>query len=228
MSFISIIIIINVYSTEFILGLVLGGMIIMMWRIGVWIHRSTFHPELMCRLSDVCRYLFSPENNNQELWRPEQVIVDNSSRPPLNYDDGQCAICLGPHVKKSRTACGHVFCMKCLILWSQIKLECPTCKQSFDTTTCKRIKFPSDTLLLYTTYQFPAPDRSRMNMRHIFIEMLLIVLLPAALIGWTIYFAIGWLILKVLNHAASSQSILQYLTFSTVANLHGAVPLTGR
>ena len=48
--------------------------------------------------SDVCRYLFSPaENNNQELWRPEQVlIVDNdSSSPPLNYDDGQCAICLG-------------------------------------------------------------------------------------------------------------------------------------
>ena len=86
MSFISIIIIINVYSTEFILGLVLGGMIIMMWRIGVWIHRSTFHPELMCRLSDVCRYLFSPENHNQEIWRPEQVIVDNSS-PPLNYDD---------------------------------------------------------------------------------------------------------------------------------------------
>ena len=70
----------------------------MMWRIfEVWIHRSTFHLELMCRLSDVCRYLFSPENNNQELWRPEQVlIVDNdSSSPPLNYDDGQCAICLG-------------------------------------------------------------------------------------------------------------------------------------
>ena len=122
------------------LGLVSGGMIIMMWRIfEVWIHRSTFHLELMCRLSDVCRYLFSPENNNQELWRPEQVIVDNSS-PPLNYDDMDSApfvwVLTGRHVKKSRTACGHVFCLKCLILRSQIKLECPTCKQSFDTTTC--------------------------------------------------------------------------------------------
>lgn len=202
----------------------MGGIVILTWRIGVWIYRSPFYSVLMCRMSDAVRFLFSSEFNNQE-WKPQLLIVDDSS--PLNYDDGQCAICLGPHVKKSRTTCGHVFCSKCLVQWSRIKLECPTCKQSFN-STCKR-NDSSDNFRFYTSSnRFPSPDGSRINIRHIFIEMLLIVLLPAALIGWTLYFAIGWLIFKALNHAASSQTILQYLTFSTVASLHGAVPLTGR
>lgn len=48
-----------------------------------------------------------------------------------NYDDGQCAICLGPHVNKSQSDCGHVFCYQCLFDWCKIKLECPSCKTPF-------------------------------------------------------------------------------------------------
>lgn len=47
------------------------------------------------------------------------------------YDDGQCAICLGPHINKSLPGCGHVCCFQCLVEWSGIKLECPTCKKPF-------------------------------------------------------------------------------------------------
>lgn len=50
---------------------------------------------------------------------------------PLNYDDGQCAICLGPHADKSQLHCGHVFCYHCLAEWCKVKLECPTCKRPF-------------------------------------------------------------------------------------------------
>ena len=53
------------------------------------------------------------------------------SRLPNNYDDGQCAICLQPHKTKSQPKCGHVFCFQCLVDWSKIKRECPTCKQPF-------------------------------------------------------------------------------------------------
>nr|CAH0104572.1 unnamed protein product [Daphnia galeata] len=45
-----------------------------------------------------------------------------------NYDDGECAICLESHVTKSQPECGHVFCYECLVDWSTIKMECPTCK----------------------------------------------------------------------------------------------------
>lgn len=47
------------------------------------------------------------------------------------YDDGQCAICLGPHINKSVPDCGHVCCFQCLVEWSGIKLECPSCKKPF-------------------------------------------------------------------------------------------------
>lgn len=49
----------------------------------------------------------------------------------LNYDDGQCAICLGPHADKSQLQCGHFFCYHCLTEWCKVKLECPTCKRPF-------------------------------------------------------------------------------------------------
>ena len=48
------------------------------------------------------------------------------------FDDGQCAICLvDSQIDKSFLLCGHVFCLKCLVAWCRIKLECPTCKQCF-------------------------------------------------------------------------------------------------
>jgi hypothetical protein len=47
------------------------------------------------------------------------------------YDDGQCTICLGPHINKSLPECGHVYCFQCLVNWCGIKLECPSCKKPF-------------------------------------------------------------------------------------------------
>ena len=50
----------------------------------------------------------------------------------MDYDDGQCAICLLPHVHKSKLLCGHVFCFKCLSNWCMVKFECPSCRRKFD------------------------------------------------------------------------------------------------
>ena len=50
----------------------------------------------------------------------------------MDYDDGQCAICLFPHVHKSKLCCGHVFCYQCLFNWCRVKLQCPTCRRSFN------------------------------------------------------------------------------------------------
>lgn len=54
---------------------------------------------------------------------------DGTLRP--DYDDGQCAICLGPHLNKSYLNCGHVFCFHCIVEWCTVKLQCPTCRQLF-------------------------------------------------------------------------------------------------
>ena len=61
------------------------------------------------------------------------AIHSGSSGPPhrMDYDTGECAICLSPHVGKSRLNCGHVFCYQCLVEWCRVKLECPTCRQPF-------------------------------------------------------------------------------------------------
>lgn len=64
------------------------------------------------------------------------------ARPALDFDDGQCAICIGPHETKSRPKCGHVFCYQCLTQWSHIKLECPTCKESFKSFNHQAIGSP--------------------------------------------------------------------------------------
>lgn len=54
-----------------------------------------------------------------------------SSGSMQNYDTGECAICMSPHVEKSRLNCGHVFCFNCLAEWCRVKLQCPTCRQPF-------------------------------------------------------------------------------------------------
>lgn len=66
---------------------------------------------------------------------PEKENEKNNTMAlvPKNFDNNECAICLGPQVDKSRPDCGHVFCFQCLVDWSRIKLQCPTCKQPFVT-----------------------------------------------------------------------------------------------
>jgi hypothetical protein len=52
--------------------------------------------------------------------------------PPKIFDDGDCSVCMSPHVNPSRPiTCGHTFCYECLISWCRIKITCPICKQVF-------------------------------------------------------------------------------------------------
>ena len=69
---------------------------------------------------------------------------NNIMHQHLDYDNGQCAVCLSPHTHKSRLICGHVFCYNCILAWSELKFECPLCKQrfnSFSTTDLDRTLF---------------------------------------------------------------------------------------
>nr|CAH0110894.1 unnamed protein product [Daphnia galeata] len=68
---------------------------------------------------------------NGMMANNDDTSITATSSSSLNYDDGQCAICLGPHVDKSHLNCGHVFCYDCLVEWCKVKLQCPTCKRPF-------------------------------------------------------------------------------------------------
>ena len=57
---------------------------------------------------------------------------NKNTQQHLDYDNGECSICLRPHTHKSRLLCGHVFCYKCIHEWSKLKFECPLCKQVFN------------------------------------------------------------------------------------------------
>ena len=50
----------------------------------------------------------------------------------MDYDDGQCAICLFHHVNKAKLRHGHVFYFQCLFNWCMVKLQCPTCRRQFN------------------------------------------------------------------------------------------------
>ncbi|KAK4018864.1 hypothetical protein OUZ56_000904 [Daphnia magna] len=95
---------------------------------------------------------------------------DGTSRP--DYDDGQCAICLEPHLNKSHLNCGHVFCFHCLVEWCTIKLQCPTCKQLF--TMFSHKVGSSDDLQTYTPSPPLNPDvvRPPVNYLELFALML--------------------------------------------------------
>lgn len=79
----------------------------------------------------------------------------NKASTQRNFDNNECAICLGPHVDKSQPACGHVFCFQCLVDWCRVKLECPTCKQRFE-KFIHNIKSPNN----FETYTPEEPSNS--------------------------------------------------------------------
>ena len=61
---------------------------------------------------------------NDVFYKPTKMAA--------HYDDGKCAICLGPQLYKSIPICGHVFCFRCITDWYKIKMECPLCRQSIE------------------------------------------------------------------------------------------------
>jgi hypothetical protein len=54
------------------------------------------------------------------------------------FDDGVCAICMGPHDNASRPHCGHTFCFSCLWSWCRIKFACPICQRPVTTIQVER------------------------------------------------------------------------------------------
>ena len=65
------------------------------------------------------------------LWKLYECLPKSKAQI-LNFDSGQCAICLDQMEEtKSKLQCGHVFCFECLMSWCRVKLECPTCRTSF-------------------------------------------------------------------------------------------------
>ena len=74
-----------------------------------------------------------PVNDNNLAVNDEPDADPSGSLGSLrmNYDTGECAICMGPHEDKSRLNCGHFFCFQCLVEWCRVKLQCPTCRQPF-------------------------------------------------------------------------------------------------
>lgn len=94
---------------------------------------------------NVCQQLFDPFTRNDLLDRylfPSSIettlsTAEMTSVPSVLYDDGDCAICLGPHQNKSSPKCGHVFCYDCLKTLTDHQTnqcrqsQCPTCRQPF-------------------------------------------------------------------------------------------------
>jgi hypothetical protein len=104
---------------------------------------------------------------NEPTVNDEPAIPSGSSGPqhqPMNYDHGECAICMSPQTDKSRLDCGHVFCFDCLVSWCRVKLECPTCRQPFSQFV-HNITSGSSQGEVFTPVRPPAPPRRRMVFR---------------------------------------------------------------
>ncbi|KAI9561213.1 hypothetical protein GHT06_012169 [Daphnia sinensis] len=83
-------------------------------------------------IDDVPRVNDQAGTNADVIMTGGETANPSSSCPQqLDYDTGQCAICLSPQADRSRPRCGHVFCFDCLKEWCRVKLECPTCRQPF-------------------------------------------------------------------------------------------------
>nr|CAH0103360.1 unnamed protein product [Daphnia galeata] len=65
------------------------------------------------------------DNNLAVNDEPDAVPSGSSGSLRMNYDTGECAICMGPHEDKSRLNCGHFFCFQCLVEWVSCQVGMP-------------------------------------------------------------------------------------------------------
>ncbi|KAJ8907767.1 hypothetical protein NDN08_007872 [Rhodosorus marinus] len=52
-----------------------------------------------------------------------------------------CSVCLGSPKEVDRgtlPACGHSFCLSCIVSWSRLQESCPLCKENFDTVLVRK------------------------------------------------------------------------------------------
>ena len=82
----------------------------------------------------------------------------------LDYDDGQCAICLSPQTCKSRLICGHVFCYKCILVWTKFKFECPLCKQRFNSFATTNLDYKASDI--HTVLNMPIYQLGEESQQH--------------------------------------------------------------
>jgi hypothetical protein len=62
----------------------------------------------------------------KKYYMTRNVTVETQiNQNTIVFDDGVCAICMGPHDNASRPHCGHTFCFSCLWSWCRIKFACP-------------------------------------------------------------------------------------------------------
>ena len=138
------------------------------------------------------------------------MASEQIDRPTLNipgetiYDDGMCAICMGPHENKSLPSCGHVFCYECLAEWCRIRQICPMCNRPI---TSFKHSFESD-------YHYQVHHCPRRTHR--------IIRMPQNDFNWrlirlflTLYLFVGVLFLI-------SSFIFVALHFKNMAFLHGS------
>ncbi len=91
--------------------------------------------------------------------KQEQKIQVKSELPEVfkaeTVLDEKCPVCL-QHLSSSRaftSTCSHTFCFECIFQWSQIKYNCPLCKQPYD-----RIIFSPVKHLEFNEFLLPLRD----------------------------------------------------------------------
>ena len=135
------------------------------------------------------------------------MASEQIDRPTLNipgetiYDDGMCAICMGPHENKSFPSCGHVFCFQCLAEWCRIRQTCPMCNQPI---TSFKHSFESD----YNYQVHHCPRRTRRFIR-----------MPQNDFNWRLFLMV-YLFVGLLYFIGSFMFVA--LHFKNIALLHGS------
>ena len=82
---------------------------------------SPFHLHIYVFFEKVIQYVY---------WKIQKYYMTSYAETQREiFDDGVCAICMGPHDNPSRPHYGHTFCFECLWSWCRIKMACPLCSR---------------------------------------------------------------------------------------------------
>ena len=125
------------------------------------------------------------------------------------YDDGTCAICMGPHENKSHPSCGHVFCFECLVEWCRIRQICPMCNRPITS-----FKHSFDSENNYQVHHCPS-GTPRMDQNPRFFLMLFLFVCFLYFIGIAILTALYYSTIALLFGSFLARSIMFVIGFWT-------------
>ncbi|KAG9405886.1 hypothetical protein AC1031_003803 [Aphanomyces cochlioides] len=96
--------------------------------------------ETLQQLIHVCSFIEAflaiPELQKKEEVHRTSLILSSPELVPhvVSYNDDECPICLSdfedPEDKTLHLGCGHIFHEDCVMQWLQLKLSCPTCRET--------------------------------------------------------------------------------------------------